>query len=196
MPSLMQANEGDERPPQNQLHVYESSSQNDDVLKAAVHHQHVQPTPYICDMDVLFTRRPDNMHASSESESFYVEGITKQEQDSDSLDPAVVRLWCSTTWSPQVVTRLHFIKRAKQLGFSLKEISELLLLRVDAQTSCDEVRQRTEAKLAEVERKLVELQRMRQALLQVHSLCIGPGPTSACPMLEALAQQETLDPAE
>ena len=97
-------------------------------------------------------------------------------------------------YSEQVVNRIHFIKRAQRLGFSLKEISELLLLRVDDQTSCDQVRQRTEAKLAEVERKLVELQRMRQALLQVHSLCIGSGPTSACPMLEALAHQETQDP--
>ena len=96
-------------------------------------------------------------------------------------------------YSEQVVQRLHFIQRAKRLGFSLKEINELLLLRVDAQTSCEEVRQRTEAKLAEVERKLVELQRMRQALLQVHSLCIGPGPTSACPMLEVLDQQEPQD---
>ena len=99
-------------------------------------------------------------------------------------------------YSEQVVMRLHFIKRAKQLGFSLKEISELLLLRVDAQTTCEEVKQRKEAKLAEVERKLVELQRMRQALLQVGSLCTGPGPTGACPILEALDQQEPLDPAE
>jgi MerR family transcriptional regulator, copper efflux regulator len=99
-------------------------------------------------------------------------------------------------YSEQVVTRLRFIKRAKLLGFSLKEISELLLLRVDSSTSCEEVKQRTEAKIAEVERKLVELQRMRQALLQVHSLCIGSGPTRACPMLDALAQQEPLDPTE
>src|SRR5215471_6056006 len=96
-------------------------------------------------------------------------------------------------YSEQVVKRIHFIKRAQQLGFSLKEISELLLLRVDGQTSCDEVKLRTEAKLAEVERKLVELQRMRQALLQVHSLCVGSGPTGRCPMLEALDQQETFD---
>lgn len=99
-------------------------------------------------------------------------------------------------YSEQVVKRLHFIKRAKQLGFSLKEISELLLLRVDAQTSCEEVKGRTEAKIAEVERKLVELQRMRQALLQVASLCTGQGPTSRCPMLDALDQQETLEQAE
>jgi Hg(II)-responsive transcriptional regulator len=98
-------------------------------------------------------------------------------------------------YSEQVVTRLHFIKRAQKLGFSLKEISELLL-RVDAQTSCDEVKQRTEAKITEVEQKVVELQRMRQALLQVSSLCTGRGPTGPCPMLEALNQQETFDQAE
>jgi len=98
-------------------------------------------------------------------------------------------------YSEQVVKHIGFIKRAKLLGFSLKEISELLL-RVDAQTSCDEVKRRTEAKLAEVERKLVELQRMRQALLQVHTLCTGLGPTGRCPMLDALDQQEPLDPAE
>src|SRR6266446_5674093 len=95
-------------------------------------------------------------------------------------------------YSEEVVKRIGFIKRAQQLGFSLKEISELLL-RVDAQTSCEEVKGRTEAKIAEVERKMVELRRMRQALLQVHSLCTGQGPTGRCPMLDALNQQETLD---
>lgn len=93
----------------------------------------------------------------------------------------------------QVVKQLHFIKRAQQLGFSLKEITELLRLRVDDQTSCDEVKQRTEAKLAEVERKMVELLRMRQALLQIASLCTGQGPTGHCPMLDALDQQELQD---
>jgi Hg(II)-responsive transcriptional regulator len=93
-------------------------------------------------------------------------------------------------YSEEVIKRIHFIKRAQQLGFSLKEITELLTLRVDAHTSCEEVKQRTEAKIAEVEQKLVALQRMRQALLQVAALCTGEGPASACPMLEALDHQE------
>ena len=97
-------------------------------------------------------------------------------------------------YSEQVVQRIHFIKRAQKLGFSLKEIAELLLLRVDAQTSCEEVQQRAGAKIAEVERKLIELQRMRQALLQVAALCTGQGPASACPMLDALERQEMQDP--
>jgi Hg(II)-responsive transcriptional regulator len=94
----------------------------------------------------------------------------------------------------QVVKRIHFIKRAQKLGFSLKEITELLMLRVNTQTSCEEVKQHAEAKIAEVEQKLIELQRMRQALLQVAALCTGQGPASACPMLDALDQQEAQDP--
>src|SRR2546423_7050462 len=97
-------------------------------------------------------------------------------------------------YSEQVIKRIHFIKRAQRLGFSLKEITELLMLRVDGQTSCEEVKQHTEAKITEVERKLIELQRMRQALLQVATLCTGQGPGSRCPMLDALDQQEAQDP--
>ncbi|MBV9229852.1 MAG: heavy metal-responsive transcriptional regulator [Chloroflexi bacterium] len=93
-------------------------------------------------------------------------------------------------YSEEVVRRLHFIQRAKQLGFSLKEITDLLALRVDEQTSCEQVKEATFAKLDQVERKLVELERMRQALLQIASLCTGEGPASACPMLDALDQEE------
>jgi Hg(II)-responsive transcriptional regulator len=93
-------------------------------------------------------------------------------------------------YSEQVVSRLHFIKRAQKLGFSLKEITELLTLRVDGHTTCDEVKQAASAKIAEVEQKILELQRMRQALLQVTAPCTGDGPASSCPMLEALDQQE------
>lgn len=92
-------------------------------------------------------------------------------------------------YAQDTVTQIRFIKRAQHLGFSLKEIAELLALRVDGQTSCDQVKERAAAKLAEVEQKMVELQRMRQALLQVASLCEGEGPSSHCPMLDALEHE-------
>jgi len=88
------------------------------------------------------------------------------------------------------VKHIRFIKRAQQLGFSLKEIAELLTLRVDGQTECSQVKERAAAKLAEVERKIVELRRMRQALLHVTSLCAGEGPKCRCPLLDALDQDE------
>lgn len=52
------------------------------------------------------------------------------------------------------VARLRFIKRAKDLGFSLKEIKELLALRVSPEVTCDEVRARAEAKIADIEDKI------------------------------------------
>jgi len=86
------------------------------------------------------------------------------------------------------VKQIRFIKRAQQLGFSLKEIRELLTLRVEKQTECAQVKERAETKLAEVEQKIIELQRMRQALLQVASLCRGEESSSCCPLLDALDQ--------
>jgi MerR family mercuric resistance operon transcriptional regulator len=97
-------------------------------------------------------------------------------------------------YSEEVVRRIRFIQRAKLLGFSLKEITELLALRVDGPTSCAQVKEATLAKLDQVERKLVELERMRRALLQVASLCTGEGLQSRCPMLDALDQQEQVEP--
>src|SRR5206468_13012610 len=58
-------------------------------------------------------------------------------------------------YDEQGVKRLHFIKRAQPLGFSLQEITELLMLRVDGQTSCEEVNSHAEPKIAAVEKKLV-----------------------------------------
>src|SRR6516225_6755483 len=85
-----------------------------------------------------------------------------------------------------VVARLHFIKRAKELGFSLKEIKELLALRVDPDTTCADVRSRAEAKIADVEEKIKALHRIKKALVKLTAVCRGRGPTSECPILDAL----------
>ncbi|MDA2935211.1 MerR family DNA-binding protein [Acidobacteria bacterium AH-259-D05] len=90
----------------------------------------------------------------------------------------------------EVVTRIQFIKRAKELGFSLKEISELLSLRVDPDTTCADVRKQTEFKIADVKEKILTLQKMKTALEKLAVSCTGSGPTSECPILEALESQE------
>jgi MerR family mercuric resistance operon transcriptional regulator len=88
------------------------------------------------------------------------------------------------------VVRIQFIKHAKELGFSLKEISELLSLRVDPYTSCGDVKRRAEAKIAEIEDKIRALRRMKKALSRLAATCRGDGPTSECPILEALASEK------
>src|SRR5262249_35673627 len=85
-----------------------------------------------------------------------------------------------------VVARLRFIRRAKELGFTLKEIRELLALRDDPDASRADVRQRAEDKVADIEARVRDLLRMRDALLRLTAACHGQGPADGCPILEAL----------
>ncbi len=89
-----------------------------------------------------------------------------------------------------VVARIRFIRRAKELGFKLSEISGLLSLRVDPDTTCPDVRKQTELKIADVEEKIRALQKIKTALKKLAASCVGTGPTSECPILEALDGQE------
>lgn len=86
----------------------------------------------------------------------------------------------------EAVKRIFFIKRAKELGFSLKEIGDLLSLRVDPNTSCSDIKSRTETKIEAIVDKIKSLQRMKKALEDVSKACSGRGPITECPILEAL----------
>jgi MerR family transcriptional regulator, copper efflux regulator len=93
-------------------------------------------------------------------------------------------------YRPDVIARLRFIRQAKELGFALKEIRELLTLRVEAGRSCADVRERAERKIADVEQRIATLTRMKRALARLAASCSGRGPTSECPILEALEKRE------
>ncbi len=86
----------------------------------------------------------------------------------------------------EAVARIRFIRRAKDLGFSLREVDELLTVRVVRRTSASEVRRRAEAKIEDIEIKLAELGRMKAALVELTACCEGRGATGECPILEAL----------
>ena len=90
------------------------------------------------------------------------------------------------------VTRLVFIRRAKELGFSLAEIKELLSLRADRRAQCGRVKKRTEAKLADIDERIRTLERMRGALAKLNAACDNERvPTSECPILDALDSEES-----
>lgn len=91
-------------------------------------------------------------------------------------------------YTDEQVDRVRFIVRAKHMGFSLKEIAELLSLRVDReQSTCGEVKQLAEAKLAAIEEKIGELQKMKAALRQITDACCGGDkPAVYCTILNAL----------
>ncbi len=85
------------------------------------------------------------------------------------------------------VRRVRFIKRAQELGFSLKEIKELLALRVSTSSTASDVRKRAEAKVADIEEKIQTLRAMKKALARLTATCCGEGSASECPILESLS---------
>jgi MerR family mercuric resistance operon transcriptional regulator len=89
-------------------------------------------------------------------------------------------------YRPDVIARLRFIRQAKELGFTLTEIRELLALKVAPGKSCADVKSRAEAKIADVEQRIAQLARMKRALTKLVTACSGRGPTSECPILDAM----------
>jgi MerR family mercuric resistance operon transcriptional regulator len=88
------------------------------------------------------------------------------------------------------VNRLRFIQRAKELGFTLGEIRELLSLRY-AEQPCNAVRDQVEAKVAEIEAKVAMLLRMKEVLGRLASSCCEQNDKSRCPILETLDRHDS-----
>ena len=82
--------------------------------------------------------------------------------------------------------RIRFIRRAKDLGFSLEEILKLLELH-DNGGAKSEVRELTSDKLEQIEAKIADLVRIRDVLQELSGRCSGSGDVEGCPIIEALS---------
>jgi len=85
-----------------------------------------------------------------------------------------------------VIARLQFIRRAKELGFTLAEIKELLGLWFEANTRCEHVRQRAGQKITDIEEKISSLKKMKQMLKKVICECESRASIDDCPLLEGI----------
>ena len=92
-------------------------------------------------------------------------------------------------YGPADVQRLTFIRRSRELGFSLDEIRTLLDL-ARGEKSCEQVRAITLHHAAEVRRKIADLRRLERALAAMAALCES-APPDRCPIIDALAVSET-----
>ncbi len=88
------------------------------------------------------------------------------------------------------VRRIRFIKQAQELGFSLKEIKELLALQGDPDSTGADVKKRAKAKIAGIEEKIKTLRAMKKALRQLTASCNGSGSITECPILESLSSEK------
>jgi Zn(II)-responsive transcriptional regulator len=84
--------------------------------------------------------------------------------------------------------RLRFIRRAKALGFSLDDVRGLLTLSDERDVA--EVKRAAERKLGDIEQRIAELERIRAGLNSLITACPGHGRAEACPILNALTQEE------
>ena len=98
-------------------------------------------------------------------------------------------------YAPETIDRLNFIRRAKDLGFSLEEISTMLDLQ-ESGGSKAEVRKITERKLANINARIEDLNRMRNVLNDLHAECSGSGDACGCPIIEALADDDIAPASE
>jgi MerR family transcriptional regulator, copper efflux regulator len=88
----------------------------------------------------------------------------------------------------EAVRKLAFVRRATALGFSLAEVKGLLTLRVSSRMPCDRVRERALAKLADIDRRIAELEAMRGALARLARNCSAENTSGSCPFLDELAR--------
>lgn len=89
-------------------------------------------------------------------------------------------------YDDDVVERIRFIRQAQELGFSLREITELLSLRADPGADCGDVRAQAIIKREEVSRKIAQLHHIRAALNKLIASCPGGGALRACTIIDAL----------
>ena len=94
------------------------------------------------------------------------------------------------SYDDSAVRQLRFIRRAKDLGFTLEEIRDLLALSADRQRGVKAVKKRAQERLAAIDARIAELTRVREGLEQLVDACPGHGSPDQCPILRALADEE------
>lgn len=109
------------------------------------------------------------------------------------IDPPPRRPSGYREYPEDAIRRIRFIRRAKELGFTLKEIKELLNLRVDpgSPATCDAVRALAEEKLADVRARIQALTRLEAILSQLVQDCCNRSVASNCPILSAMDEEES-----
>ncbi len=82
------------------------------------------------------------------------------------------------TYSEDEVVRIRFIRRAQELGFTLREVKELVELQTKKKMTGGQVQKKADQKLEEIRQKISDLQKMEESLAQLSRLC-GAGEQSA-----------------
>ena len=88
-------------------------------------------------------------------------------------------------YTSSMVERLVFVRRSRELGFSMVEIRQLLSLVDGEQMSCERVKTVADAHLEDIRTKIADLRRMERTLADLSSRCEG-GDIPECPIIDSL----------
>jgi MerR family transcriptional regulator, copper efflux regulator len=105
------------------------------------------------------------------------------------LTPTARKLSGYRVYGDKAIRRLCFIKNAQDLGFTLREIAELLNLRVSSVARCGDVQRKAEDKLKQVEAKVRDLRVLAGGLRSLIHSCRAGQPTDRCPILKSLEEK-------
>ncbi len=89
-------------------------------------------------------------------------------------------------FSEEDVKRIKFIKRAKELGFTLKEIKELLQIRFETKGECRQVKKLAEEKLSDIQKKIDDLEKIKETLQHLIEKCPEKGSVLDCPIISTI----------
>lgn len=92
------------------------------------------------------------------------------------------------------VRQLRAIKNAQALGFTLRDIGELLTLRVNSRARCGDMQRRAEAKLQGIEAKIKDLRSLARALRDLIRTCRAGQPVECCQILHHMEREQTASP--
>ena len=94
-------------------------------------------------------------------------------------------------YSSDLVTKIRFIKRSQQIGFTLSETKELLELSVQSTSQCKDILLKTEQKIREIDEKMKDLKRMKDSLSSLANCCEDKTiPLSECPILDCFFEEK------
>ena len=105
------------------------------------------------------------------------------------LSPTARKLSGYRLYGDDALRRMRFIKNAQALGFTLREIAELLNLRVTSTARCGDVQRRALTKLRQVEDKVRDLRALARGLQGLIQTCRAGQPTDRCPILKSLEDE-------
>ncbi len=96
-------------------------------------------------------------------------------------------------YPPETVDLVRFVKRAQEVGFSLREVRELLALRPVPARAPEPVRRLVQSKIADIDQKVRDLDAMRRALNDLLCACEENARPASCPIIEALSGRAAVD---